>query len=86
RQHASRGIRVNTVSPGMVYFEGGVWHMVENNMPEFYKQALSRNPTGRCATPQEIANAAVFLASPLSAYTNGVNLIIDGASSNRVNF
>ena len=86
RQHASRGIRVNTVSPGMVYFEGGIWHMVENNMPDFYKQALSRNPTGRCATPQEIATAAVFLASPLSAYTNGVNLIIDGASSSRVNF
>lgn len=86
RQHAKRGIRTNVVSPGMVYFEGGIWHQVEQNMPDFFKQALARNPTGRCATPQEIANAAVFLASPLSAYTTGSNLIVDGTVSNRVNF
>lgn len=86
RQHAKRGIRANVVSPGMVYFEGGVWHQVEQNMPDFYKQALSRNPTGRCATPQEVANAAVFLASPVSSYTTGANLIVDGTISNRVNF
>jgi len=56
RQHAKRGIRTNVVSPGMVYFEGGIWHQVEQNMPDFFKQAISRNPTGRCATPQEIAD------------------------------
>lgn len=86
RQHAKRGIRTNVVSPGMVYFEGGIWHQVEQNMPDFFKQAIARNPTGRCATPQEIANAAVFLASPLSSYTTGSNLIVDGTVSNRVNF
>ncbi len=86
RQHAKAGIRVNVVSPGMVYFEGGIWHMVKTNMPEFFEQANARNPTGRCATPQEIANAAVFLASPLSSYTTGSNLIVDGAVSSRVNF
>lgn len=86
RQHAARGIRTNVVSPGMVYFEGGVWHQVEQSMPDFFKQALARNPTGRCATPQEIANAAVFLASPASSYTTGANLIVDGTLSNRVNF
>ena len=86
RQHAKRGIRTNVVSPGMVYFEGGIWHMVEQNMPEFFEQSLARNPTGRCATPQDIANAAVFLASPRSSYTTGSNLIVDGTISNRVNF
>ena len=86
RQHAKRGVRVNVVSPGMVYFPGGVWEMVEKGNPEFFKTALARNPTGRCATPQEVANAAVFLASPVSTYTTGVNLIVDGAVSNRVNF
>ena len=86
RAHAKRGIRVNTVSPGMVYFEGGIWHVVEQNMPDFFKQAISRNPMDRCATPQEVADAAVFLSSPVSAYTTGINLIVDGAVSNRVNF
>ena len=86
RENAAKRLRVNVVSPGMVYFEGGIWHMIETNQPDFFKQANSRNPTGRCATPQEIANAAVFLASPASSYTTGVNLIVDGAVSNRVNF
>lgn len=86
RQYAPKKIRVNVVSPGTVYFKGGVWNMVEQNMPQRYQDTLKRNPTGRMATPQEIANAAVFLASPASSFTTGSNLIVDGAISNRVNF
>ena len=86
RQHAKKKIRVNVVSPGTVYFKGGVWEMVEKNMPERYNDAMKRNPTGRMATPQEIASAAVFLASPVSGFTTGSNLVVDGAISNRVNF
>lgn len=86
REHAAKGLRVNVVSPGMVFFEGGIWDTVKKNAPDFFEQANSRNPMGRCATPQEIADAAVFLASPLSSYTTGVNLIVDGTVSNRVNF
>src|SRR5216683_580519 len=86
RQYAPKKIRVNVVSPGTVYFKGGVWHMVEQNMPKRYRDTLARNPTVRMATPQEIANAAVFLASPASSFTTGSNLIVDGATSNRVNF
>src|SRR5260221_3141654 len=86
RQYASKKIRVNVVSPGTVYFKGGVWHLREQNQPNVYQAALSRNPTGRMATPQDVANAAVFLASPVSGFTTGSNLIVDGAISNRVNF
>jgi 3-oxoacyl-[acyl-carrier protein] reductase len=86
RQHAKRGLRANVVSPGMVYFKGGIWNTVETNSPDYFKQAIARNPTGRAATPQEIANAAVFLASPASSYTTGANLLVDGAISRRVNF
>ena len=86
RQYACKKIRVNVVSPGTVYFKGGVWNMIEQNMPKRYQDALARNPTGRMATPREIANAAVFLASPASSFTTGSNLIVDGAISNRVNF
>jgi 3-oxoacyl-[acyl-carrier protein] reductase len=84
RQYAGKKIRVNVVSPGTVYFKGGV--TIERNMPKRYEEALARNPTGRMATPQEIANAAVFLASPASSFTTGSNLVVDGAISNRVNF
>ena len=86
RQHAAKKIRVNVVSPGTVYFKGGVWNMAELNMPKRYQDALARNPTGRMATPQEIASTAVFLASPVSSFTTGSNLVVDGAISNRVNF
>lgn len=86
RQYAAKHIRTNVVSPGTVYFKGGVWNMIETNSPDFFKQALARNPTGRMATPQEIANATVFLASPVSSFTTGVNLLVDGAISRRVNF
>lgn len=86
RQYAQKKIRVNVVSPGTVYFEGGVWNQIEKNLPKRYADAIARNPTGRMATPQEIANAAVFLASPASSFTTGSNLIVDGGISNRVNF
>jgi 3-oxoacyl-[acyl-carrier protein] reductase len=78
-QHASKMIRVNTVSPGNTYFEGGVWQNVEKNLPDLFKHALSLNPTGRMATPEEIGRGIVFLASPASSFTTGTNLVIDGA-------
>src|SRR6201986_3655627 len=86
RQHAKRHIRTNVVSPGTVYFEGGVWNMVEKNMSAMFKGAMERNPTGRMATPQDIANAAVFLSSPASSFTTGINMLVDGAISRRGNF
>lgn len=86
RENAGRRLRANVVSPGTVYFEGGVWHMVEQHLPDRFKEAMSRNPTGRMATPQDVANAAVFLASPASSFTTGVNLLVDGSISRRVNF
>ena len=86
RQHAAKKIRVNVVSPGTVYFKDGIWNRIEQEMPKRFQEAMARNPTGRMATPQEIASAAVFLASPVSAFTTGSNLVIDGAISNRVNF
>ena len=60
---AGKGIRANTVSPGNTYFPGGVWNQIETGNPEFFKIALGMNPTGRMGTPQEMANAAVFLAA-----------------------
>jgi NAD(P)-dependent dehydrogenase (short-subunit alcohol dehydrogenase family) len=76
---APKMIRVNVVSPGNTYFDGGIWQHIERNIPDLFKQALSLNPTGRMATPEEIARGVVFLASPASSFTTGTNLVIDGA-------
>jgi 3-oxoacyl-[acyl-carrier protein] reductase len=83
---APKKIRVNSVSPGNVYFKGGVWEFVEQNMPDLFKSALSLNPTGRMATPEEIGRGIVFLASPASSFTMGTNLVIDGALTKGVQF
>jgi 3-oxoacyl-[acyl-carrier protein] reductase len=86
RDGAPKKIRCNVVSPGTVFFEGGVWGNVKAGMPQFFEQMIKRNPTGRMATPEEIAAATVFLASPRSAFTTGINMIVDGAISSRANF
>lgn len=86
RQYAARKVRANVVSPGTVLFEGGVWGNVRDQSPGFFEQMIKRNPMGRMATPEEIAAATVFLASPRSAFTTGSNLLVDGAISSRVNF
>jgi 3-oxoacyl-[acyl-carrier protein] reductase len=86
KQNASKHIRANVVSPGMVYFEGGVWNKIEQQTPQFFKDSLASNPMGRMATPWDIAKAVVFLASPCSSFTTGINMLVDGAITDRVNF
>ncbi|MGF1561669.1 MAG: SDR family NAD(P)-dependent oxidoreductase [Geminicoccaceae bacterium] len=76
---APQHIRVNSVSPGNVYFKDGIWEWIENNNQELFQKALSLNPTGRMATAEEIAAGIVFLAAPVSSFTSGTNLVIDGA-------
>jgi 3-oxoacyl-[acyl-carrier protein] reductase len=76
---AGKGIRVNAVSPGNVYFEGGIWAWIEENNKDLFAQAMALNPTGRMATAEEIGRGIVFLASPASSFTTGTNLVIDGA-------
>jgi 3-oxoacyl-[acyl-carrier protein] reductase len=85
-QLAPKMIRVNAVSPGNTYFEGGVWQYIENNLPDLFKQAMDLNPTGRMAKPEEIGRGIVFLASPASSFTTGTNLVIDGALTRGVQF
>ncbi len=81
---ARKNVRVNMVSPGTIYFKGGVWHVREQQMPELFKAAMGRNPTGRMGTPEEVASAVVFLASPRATFITGANLLVDGALTQRV--
>ena len=76
---APDGLRANSVSPGNTYFPGGVWATIEATNTELWDTAMGLNPTGRMATPQEVASAVVFLAAPVSGFTTGTNLVVDGA-------
>jgi 3-oxoacyl-[acyl-carrier protein] reductase len=78
-QLAGTGVRANTVSPGNTYFEGGVWQQIETGQPQLFADALALNPTGRMGRPEEMARAVVFLSSPVSSFTSGTNLVVDGA-------
>jgi 3-oxoacyl-[acyl-carrier protein] reductase len=85
-ENAPKHVRINVVSPGTVYFKGGVWGNVEEQNPKFFAGMIKANPLGRMAVPQDIANSVVFLASPASSFTTGANLVVDGAITVRVNF
>lgn len=85
-QLAAKGIRANTLSPGNTYFEGGVWHRIEHDNPTLFQTALGLNPTGRMGKPEEMARAAVFLASPAASFISGTNLVVDGALTRGVQF
>ena len=64
RQLVGKGIRVNCVSPGNTYFDGGIWQTIEKNMPDLFASTLKVNPTGKFGTAEEVANGVVFLVEP----------------------
>lgn len=78
-QLAGKGIRANTVSPGNTYFEGGVWASIETGDPALFATAVGLNPTGHMGSPEEVADAVVFLASRRASRISGTNLVVDGA-------
>jgi NAD(P)-dependent dehydrogenase (short-subunit alcohol dehydrogenase family) len=79
RQHASElachGITVNGIAPTVVRTEMGA-HWLNN--PQTRQQVLARIPLGRVADPKDVAGAAVFFASPASAFVSGQVLYLDG--------
>jgi len=81
---APAGIRVNCVSPGPIFIEGGAWDFIKNNMAEIYDSTLAQIPRGSFGSAQEIANAVAFLASPAASLITGVNLVADGGFTKRV--
>ena len=81
---APKGIRVNCVSPGPIYFEGGNWEMIKNAMPAIYERTLAQCAIGRMGRPEEVANAVTFLASSAASLITGANLVVDGGLTKRV--
>ncbi len=83
---APKGIRVNMVSPGPISYPGGNWEGAKAVMPDLYAGILAQIPTGRFGSPEEVAKAVAFLASPAASYITGANLVIDGGFTKRVQF
>lgn len=85
--HAASGVRINAVNPGPVLtgrlLQGlqaeAAMHSI--SIEEAQRGLLARLPIGRIATPEEIANAVLFLASDKASYVTGIVLSMDGASS-----
>jgi NAD(P)-dependent dehydrogenase (short-subunit alcohol dehydrogenase family) len=82
---AGEGIRVCAVAPGvtdtamygeLVRARSHLWHVDEAEADERIRRTV---PIGRTATPEEVANAFVYLASPLASYVSGIVLVIDAA-------
>ncbi len=67
------GIRVNAVSPGLVRRP-----RLEDDWPDGVRRWLAKVPLGRLVEPGDVADAVLFLVSPLARYVTGVNLVVDG--------
>ena len=66
-------IRVNTVSPGLISRPG-----IEEQWPEGVARWEKQAPLGRMGTPEDVADACLFLASPAARWISGQNLVLDG--------
>jgi NAD(P)-dependent dehydrogenase (short-subunit alcohol dehydrogenase family) len=79
----SRNIRVNVVSPGTIVTPGykSELGLTDGQIESFKAQAAATTPLGRTGTPDEIANAVVFLASEDSSFVNGIELFVDGGAA-----
>ncbi len=75
---ARKGIRVNCIAPGSIEFPGGYWEERRLAQDPLYAQVLGRIPFGRLGTPEEIAEVALFLASPHARWITGQTIAVDG--------
>lgn len=75
---APQRIRVNAIAPGSTEFPGGLWDRCRKDDPTRYAKVLAKIPFGRYGTPEEIAHAALFLASPWAGWITGQTLVVDG--------
>jgi NAD(P)-dependent dehydrogenase (short-subunit alcohol dehydrogenase family) len=73
-----RNVRVNAIAPGIIRtdFARALWED-----PDVYASAIQRYPLGRIGEPDEVAGAAVYLASRAGSFTTGQTLVIDGGAT-----
>jgi 3-oxoacyl-[acyl-carrier protein] reductase len=82
QQLAPMNIRVNSVSPGSILFEGGSWWKRQQDDPagiaEFVKREL---PFGRFGKPEEVGDVVAYLASSRASWISGTSVVVDGCQS-----
>ncbi len=82
QQLAPMNIRVNSVSPGSIMFEGGSWWKRQQDDPagiaEFVKREL---PFGRFGKPEEVGDVIAYLASSRASWISGTSVVVDGCQS-----
>ena len=76
--YAADRIRVNCIAPGSIDFPGGVWDRRKSDNPKLYNGTLASIPFGRFGTPEEVANVALFLASPHASWVTGQTIAVAG--------
>ena len=76
---APHGINCNIVAPGIVY--AGLSRTIYDQNAAFRKRADATIPLGRLSSPEEVAGAFLYLASPDGAYITGTTIVVDGGAS-----
>ncbi|MBM3649236.1 MAG: SDR family oxidoreductase [Alphaproteobacteria bacterium] len=76
--YAKDRVRVNCIAPGSIEFPGGVWDRRKTADPKLYNGTLASIPFGRMGHPEEVANVALFLASPLASWVTGQTIAVAG--------
>jgi 3-oxoacyl-[acyl-carrier protein] reductase len=82
QQLAKDRIRVNSISPGSIAFEGGSWWKRQQEDPEGMAEFVRREiPFGRFGTAEEVASVVAFVASPRASWVSGASITVDGCQS-----
>ncbi len=85
RELAPQRVRVNSIAPGNIFFEGGSWHERSIKAPEQVRAMLDTDvPQRRFGAPEDIATLAAFLCSSVSGFTTGSCYVVDGGQTRRI--
>ena len=78
RPLANKGIRINGISPGNIYFKGSSWEEKIKEKPELLESTLQNVPLSRFGTIKDISNMCMWLASDYSSFCTGSIFKVDG--------